>query len=95
MEAEAPKVKKGRGKGKIAETKQTSDMVALKEEGSDHDVAPPSPTKKRPTRKTAGLQKLESESEEDGTAPESDTFELKTKSHKARKKLNDPDAVVK
>lgn len=96
METEAPKVKKGRGKGKNAENKQVSDIVAFKEESSDHDAVPPSPTRrKQPGRKTAGLQKFESESEEDNTVPESDAFEKRTKSQEARKNPNDPDAVVK
>lgn len=70
--------------------------MALKEESSDHDAAPPSPTRrKQPDRKAAGLQMFESESEEDNTVPESDAFDKKTKSQEARKKPNDPDAVAK
>lgn len=95
LENAAPKVKKGRGKGKNAETKQISDVVALKEGSHDDDAALPSPTKKKqPTRKTAGLQKFKSESEE-GTDSESKAFENEPKIQKARKKRNDPGAVVK
>lgn len=93
---EVPKVKKGRGKGKIAETKKINDIAALKEESSDHDVTPPTPKgRKFPIPKTAGLQEFQSASEEGGTGPESDAFENKPKSQKARKKPNAADVVVK
>lgn len=96
LELEAPKVKKGRGKGMKAEIEKPSDTVPFKEESSDHDTDLPSPTrKKRTPRKTAGLQKFKSESQEGGSDPESDSFENKPKSQKARKKPNDPNAVVK
>lgn len=96
LDDEAPKIKKGRGKGNKTEIQQKNDKVAFKEKSSDDDAAPSSPTrKKQPTRKTAASQKLKSEPEKSGTDPERGTFESIPKSSEARKKIHPPNPAAK